>query len=174
MLVNCVAYQNGRKLADLPVEDISEYVSRPDCFVWVALFEPDASELDLLADDPVGCGIGGAAVQGVDHGEKAVAVLDDLGPVAGILRVFHRELVQPEFVGKELELAGVRLEQRHPDEAVGTAHVLGDVLDGQVRELAAVLVGDAIDEHQGSGVGDQGSAGGRRQRNRVRAADIIA
>ena len=40
MLVNCVAYQNGRKLADIPIEDISEYVSRPDCFVWVALFEP--------------------------------------------------------------------------------------------------------------------------------------
>jgi hypothetical protein len=40
MLVNCVAYQNGRKLADIPVEDISEYVSRPDCFVWVALHDP--------------------------------------------------------------------------------------------------------------------------------------
>ena len=51
MLINCVAYQNGRKLADIPIEDISEYVSRPDCFVWVALFEPDASELALMADE---------------------------------------------------------------------------------------------------------------------------
>ena len=38
MLISCVAYQNGRKIADIPSEDISEYVSRPDCFVWVALF----------------------------------------------------------------------------------------------------------------------------------------
>ena len=44
MLVNCVAYQNGRKLADIPVEDISEYVSRPDCFVWVAINDPTDDE----------------------------------------------------------------------------------------------------------------------------------
>ncbi len=51
MLINCVAYQKGRKLADIPIEDISEYVSRPDCFVWVALFEPDESELELMAEE---------------------------------------------------------------------------------------------------------------------------
>jgi len=51
MLVNCVAYQNGRKLADIPVEDISEYVSRPDCFVWVALYEPSSAELDQMAGE---------------------------------------------------------------------------------------------------------------------------
>ena len=51
MLVNCVAYQRGRKVADIPIEDISEYVSRPDCFVWVALVEPDDSELELMADE---------------------------------------------------------------------------------------------------------------------------
>ena len=31
--------------------DISEYVTRPDCFVWVALFEPDAEELDEMAEE---------------------------------------------------------------------------------------------------------------------------
>ncbi len=51
MLVNCVAYQNGRKLGDIPVEDISEYVKRPDCFVWVALFEPSNAELDQMAEE---------------------------------------------------------------------------------------------------------------------------
>jgi magnesium transporter len=51
VLINCVAYQNGRKLGDIPIEDISEYVSRPDCFVWVALFEPDSSELELMAQE---------------------------------------------------------------------------------------------------------------------------
>jgi len=49
MLINCVAYQSGRKVADIPIEDISEYVSRPDAFVWVALFEPEESELELMA-----------------------------------------------------------------------------------------------------------------------------
>ncbi len=51
MLVNCVAYQNGRKLGDIPVEDISEYVSRPDCFVWVALKDPTSAELDQMAEE---------------------------------------------------------------------------------------------------------------------------
>jgi magnesium transporter len=51
MLISCVAYQNGRKLGDIPVEDISEYVSRPDCLVWVALFEPSADELALMAEE---------------------------------------------------------------------------------------------------------------------------
>ena len=40
MLVNCVAYQDGRKVADIPKEEISEYVKRPGCFVWVALKDP--------------------------------------------------------------------------------------------------------------------------------------
>lgn len=51
MLVNCAAYQDGKKLADIPVEDISEYVSRPDCFVWVALLEPSTAELDLMQEE---------------------------------------------------------------------------------------------------------------------------
>ena len=49
MLVNCVAYENGKKLADIPVAEISDYVSRPDCFVWVALFDPTQEEMDEMA-----------------------------------------------------------------------------------------------------------------------------
>jgi magnesium transporter len=49
MLINCVAYQNGKKLGDIPVEDISDYVTRPECFVWVALFEPSVAEIDEMA-----------------------------------------------------------------------------------------------------------------------------
>ena len=45
MLVNCVAYQDGRKLADIAKSEISDYVSRPECFVWVALKDPEPAEL---------------------------------------------------------------------------------------------------------------------------------
>ncbi|HXR57058.1 MAG TPA: magnesium/cobalt transporter CorA [Casimicrobiaceae bacterium] len=51
MLVSCVAYENGIKLADIPVADISEYVHRPDHFIWVALFEPTRDELDEMAQE---------------------------------------------------------------------------------------------------------------------------
>jgi magnesium transporter len=48
MLINCVAYENGRKLADVPVEQISEYLKRPECFVWVAIKDPTMEELQAM------------------------------------------------------------------------------------------------------------------------------
>jgi magnesium transporter len=48
MLVNCAAYQDGKKLADIPVEDIKTYLGRPDCFVWLALKDPGPGELSSL------------------------------------------------------------------------------------------------------------------------------
>jgi len=48
MLVNCVAYQEGRKLADIAVEDIGDYLGRPGTFVWVALRDPTAEELSAM------------------------------------------------------------------------------------------------------------------------------
>jgi magnesium transporter len=51
MLINCVAYQDGKKVADIPVADISNYVTRPECFVWVALFDPTRQEIDEMAEE---------------------------------------------------------------------------------------------------------------------------
>jgi magnesium transporter len=51
MLVNCAAYQDGKKLGDIPPSQISDYVSRPECFVWVALFEPSPEELDAMKEE---------------------------------------------------------------------------------------------------------------------------
>jgi magnesium transporter len=45
MLVNCVAYRDGRKLADIGIDEIGRYVSQPDTLVWVALAEPSDAEL---------------------------------------------------------------------------------------------------------------------------------
>ena len=51
MLVNCVAYQDGRKVADIPKAAIGEYVKRPECFVWVALRDPTPEELEEMAQE---------------------------------------------------------------------------------------------------------------------------
>jgi magnesium transporter len=51
MLVNCVAYQDGRKLAEITQREIRSYVSRPDCFVWVALRDADAVELAEMQEE---------------------------------------------------------------------------------------------------------------------------
>jgi len=47
MLINCVAYRDGRRLADIRPEEISDYLKLPDCFVWVAL--RDAAPEEVLA-----------------------------------------------------------------------------------------------------------------------------
>src|SRR5512141_1150053 len=51
MLINCVAYENGRKLSDITVEAISDYLDRPGCFVWVALKDPGPGELAVMAHE---------------------------------------------------------------------------------------------------------------------------
>jgi magnesium transporter len=48
MLINCAAYQDGRKLADIEIDDISVYVAKPECFVWVALKDPGPGELEVM------------------------------------------------------------------------------------------------------------------------------
>jgi magnesium transporter len=51
MLVNCVAYQNGRKLADIEKHEISNYLARPGCFVWVALRDAAEEELAEMQEE---------------------------------------------------------------------------------------------------------------------------
>lgn len=45
MLINCAAYKDGHRLADIAVDQISDYLSRPDHFVWVALRNATEAEL---------------------------------------------------------------------------------------------------------------------------------
>jgi magnesium transporter len=45
MLINCAAYQDGKKLGDIDVGQIGDYLQRPDCFVWVAVHDAAAAEL---------------------------------------------------------------------------------------------------------------------------------
>ncbi|MEP7276533.1 MAG: magnesium/cobalt transporter CorA [Betaproteobacteria bacterium] len=90
MLISCVAYQQGRKVADIPVEDISEYVGRADCFVWVALFEPTREELDEMAEE---FGLHELAVEDArtghqrpkieEYGDSLFAVLQPVEKVTG-------------------------------------------------------------------------------------------
>ena len=67
MLVNCVAYQEGRKIADIPKEAISDYVKRPDCFVWVALKDPEPAELEEMQQE---FGLHELAVEDARHGHQ--------------------------------------------------------------------------------------------------------
>jgi magnesium transporter len=48
MLISCVAYQDGKRLAEIEPKDIHRYIAMPGCFVWVALLERDAGALELM------------------------------------------------------------------------------------------------------------------------------
>jgi magnesium transporter len=48
MLVNCIAYQDGKKVADIPTQKISNYLAKPGAFVWVALKDPSNEELEEM------------------------------------------------------------------------------------------------------------------------------
>ena len=48
MLISCVAYENGKKLADIPKEDIHLHLGKPGRLVWVALRDPEPDELEEM------------------------------------------------------------------------------------------------------------------------------
>ncbi|HTP61997.1 MAG TPA: magnesium/cobalt transporter CorA [Burkholderiales bacterium] len=48
MLVNCVVYQEGKKLADIQQSEIHDYLAKPGCFVWVALRDTTDAELEEM------------------------------------------------------------------------------------------------------------------------------
>ena len=48
MLVNCVLYQQGRKVQDIAVGEIGQWIGRGDSFVWVAMKDATAQELENM------------------------------------------------------------------------------------------------------------------------------
>jgi magnesium transporter len=48
MLVNCAVYEGGRKVTDIPKEEIHLHLGKPGRFVWVALRDPTPEELEEM------------------------------------------------------------------------------------------------------------------------------
>jgi magnesium transporter len=87
MLINCVVYQNGKKVADIPVSEISDYLERPGAFVWVAL--QDATEDELL-EMQTEFNLHALAVEDARHGHQR-AKIEEYG--TSLFTVVH--LVEP-------------------------------------------------------------------------------
>ena len=92
MLVSCVAYQAGRKLADIGPDEISNHVRRPECFIWVALKEPGPGELATMQHE---FGLHELAVEDARHGHQRPKVEeygDSLFTVLHMIEVDGAEL----------------------------------------------------------------------------------
>ncbi len=51
MLINCASYLNGKKIADIEIEHISDYLANKDSFVWVALLDPTVDEIMKMKEE---------------------------------------------------------------------------------------------------------------------------
>jgi magnesium transporter len=158
MLVNCVAYIEGRKLADIPKEEISEYLKRPDCFVWVALKDPEPAELEEMRQE---FGLHELAVEDARHGHQRPKIDeygDSLFAVLQTLEMKGGELSSGEldiFVGPNYILSvRVRTERGFADVRsraerepqllkFGAAYVFYALMDAVVDRYFPVL--DALE-----------------------------
>jgi magnesium transporter len=97
MLINCVAYQNGVKLAEPSIEDISEYLKQPGCFVWVALRDATDAELDKMQEE---FGLHDLAVEDARHGHQRPKIEEygeTLFVVMHLVEVVHPDLTVGEI-----------------------------------------------------------------------------
>jgi magnesium transporter len=158
MLVNCVAYQEGRKLADIDMREISNYLARPGCFVWVALKDPTEAELEEMREE---FGLHELAVEDARHGHQRPKIEeygDSLFVVLNTIEVAGDDLRLGEvgiFVGRnyvlsvrqrsEQTLFGVRARAEREPELLrnGAGYVLYALMDAVVDRYFPVL--DAVE-----------------------------
>src|SRR5262245_11630988 len=158
MLVNCVAYQNGKKLADVTRQEIHDYVGRPDCFVWVALRDADETELremqkefalhDLAVED---AGHGHQRPKIEEYGDSLFVVLQTLEATGDELRVGEvnvfvgRNYLLSARSGTERGFADVRARCEQEPELLrhGSGYVLYALMDAGVDRYFPVL--DALE-----------------------------
>ena len=121
MLVNCVAYLEGQRLAEVPVDEVSHYLARPGCFVWVALRDPDQAELARMQQQ---FGLHDLAIEDALHGHQRPKIEEYGETVFVVLQTLELsptdELATGEvnvFVGPKFVLS-VRNRSRHHLQAV--------------------------------------------------------
>lgn len=115
MLVNSVAYRDGRKIADVAREDIHAWLARNDSILWVAVRDPETHELDQLEEQ---FNLHPLAIEDAHHGHQRPKIEeygDSLFAVLHTVEVEEDEIVIGEvnvFVGPNY-LLSVRSRTRH-------------------------------------------------------------
>lgn len=99
MLINCAAYQDGKKLGDIRKEEIHDYLKRPGCFVWVALKDATSDELLEMQNE---FGLHELAVEDARHGHQRPK-LEEYGD--SLFAVVHTV----ESGGEELKVGEVNI-----------------------------------------------------------------
>jgi magnesium transporter len=154
MIVNCVAYSRGQKLSDIPLTEVRSQLAKPDCFVWVALKDPEGPELSLLQEE---FGLHELAIEDTQTGHQRPKI-DEYGSalfiVMHLFELDGRELktgelsifVGPKYIvsvrrGAQLGFADVRRRCEQEPELLqhGSAYVLYALMDSVVDRYFPVL-----------------------------------
>ena len=154
MLLNCVVYQEGQTLSEIDVNEIPAHVKRPECLLWVALRDPDASELEQMQRN---FGLHELAVEDARHGHQRPKIEeygDSLFVVLHTLEKRNGEIHTGEmniFVGPNYVLSvrnrsergfeGVRRRSEREPELLrhGSGYVLYALMDAVVDRYFPIL-----------------------------------
>jgi len=88
MLINCTAYREGHKLANISAEQISDYLKQPDTFVWVALVDPSPEELNQMKLE---FGLHELAVEDAQHGHQRPKIEEYGDSIFAVLQTVELE-----------------------------------------------------------------------------------
>lgn len=88
MLIRCVVYKDGRKLADIEPHEVHLYLKQPGCFVWVALREPDAQTLKEMQQE---FGLHPLAVEDARNGQQRPKIEEYGDSLFVVLRTLEPE-----------------------------------------------------------------------------------
>ena len=124
MIVNCVAYDRGQKLSDIPLTEVRAHLGRRDCFVWVALKDPEPAELAALQEE---FGLHELAIEDAQKGHQRPKI-EEYG--SSLFIVMH--LIEP--AGDELQTGEVAI-------FVGPQYIISVRRDAQlgIRRRAPAL-----------------------------------
>jgi magnesium transporter len=171
MIVDCAYYRDGRRQREGPIDlDVAAEVCRREDergFVWIRLFEPDASELAEVQDR---FGLHDLAVEDARgfHLRPKVEQYDEANILFAVIRTarYVDERAEVEFgeisiflaarfvvtvrqgVASDLSGAGQRLERRPQLLEAGPAAALWAILDQIVDDYAPVVAGLESDVEQ--------------------------
>jgi magnesium transporter len=99
MLINCVAYQDGRRLSDVPLERIGDYLHQQDCFIWIALRDAEPAELKQIQHQ---FGLHELAVEDALHGHQRPKIEEYGDSLFGVMHTI--EMVDGELLVGELDV----------------------------------------------------------------------
>ena len=97
MLINCVAYQQGHKLAELEVSRISQTLTQPNTFVWVALKDADEEELRQMKQQ---FHLHELAVEDANHGHQRPKIEEYGATVFVVMHMVERAPDSEPAVGE--------------------------------------------------------------------------